>query len=221
MHDPMTLAHRIMWPIPRISKKQQLGGRQNPKFGWQARVWPFAHHTYFSPFVYLFGYELYFSSMVDIWHTDPKGDAGPACHGRKHWKWHIHHMSVKLPIYYDFMQKHVTRCSWCRQKSSKELGRVNHSNGTGVYHSKCMTEYSTHYHQHDPRGCYACSGKAAFDFNRNGGAQLTTLPEVLPVMPANQRRALSSLHTMVNLGLLPYDKAVKRYNSQKEKAKWL
>lgn len=169
MHDPMTRAHRIMWPIPRISKKDKLGGRFEPNFGWQVNIWPFSKHTYFSPFVYLFGYELYFTSFIEFWHTDPRGDAGPACHGRKHWKWHIHHMSISPSFWYRFKQKYITRCMYCAKKSNKELGLVNHSDGRKgtAYHASCMSEMSKHYHSHDPRGCYTCSGKKAFDFNRS------------------------------------------------------
>lgn len=168
MHDPMTLAHRIPNPIPRISKNKHLGhGTHNDKrWGWQIRIKPFAKHTYISPFVYIAGYELYFDSLVDIWHTDPRGDAGPACHGRKHWKWHIHHMSIQWTFIQRYIQRHITKCAWCGKKSSKELGLVNHSDHRTVYHSKCMSEKSKEFHRHDPQGCYNCSGSASFEYNR-------------------------------------------------------
>jgi hypothetical protein len=165
MRDPKTLAHRIVKPIPSIRKQNE---REHDRYGngfhWQMRI--FSRRRHISPFIYVFGYELYFDSFIEIWHTDPLGDIGPPCHGRKWWRLHLHHMSISPSFWYDFRQKHITRCSWCRKKSSKELGRVNHSNGTGIYHSKCMSEFSEYYHSHDPRGCYACSGKSAFEFNR-------------------------------------------------------
>lgn len=169
MRDPMTLAHRLVKPIPQIRRQNERElDRYGKGFHWQMRIRPFSKHTYISPFIYVFGFELYFSSFIEIWHTDPLGDAGPACHGRKHWRWHIHHMSISPSFWYDFRQKHITRCAWCGKKSSKELGRVNHSNGIRgvVYHSECMSEFSKHHHAHDPRGCYACSGSKSFDFNR-------------------------------------------------------
>lgn len=170
MHDPMTLVMSIKKPIPRISKKY-VGRRQDDqrKFSWQVRLRPFAKHNYISPFIYLFGYELYFEDFLQVWHTDPLGDAGPACHGRKHWKWHIHHMSISPSFWYDFRQKHIARCAYCGKKSSKELGRVNHSNGVRfvAYHSSCMSKMHKEHHEHDPRGCYACSGSKSFDWNRN------------------------------------------------------
>lgn len=168
MHDPMTLAHRIVNPIPKVSKRlpspvnDALG-----RFKWtiRLRTKPYPH-LYISPFIYIGKYELYFESLLDIWHTDPKGDIGPPCHGRKYWKWHIHHMSVKFPPWYDFKQKHINKCAWCGKKYNKELGRVNHSDGRRVYHSQCSTEAHKAHHAHDPRGCYNCSGKSSFEYNR-------------------------------------------------------
>lgn len=165
MRDPSTLAHRIVKPFPHITKQNE---REHDRYGngfhWQMRI--FSKNRYISPFIYVFGYELYFSSFIEIWHTDPLGDAGPACHGRKHWKWHFHHMRVSPSFWYDFRQKHITKCAWCGKKSSKELGRVNHSDGRTVYHATCSSEASKAHHAHDPRGCYACSGSSAWEFTR-------------------------------------------------------
>lgn len=169
MRDPSTLAHRIVSPFPTIRKQTD---RERERYGhglgfhWQVRLRPFAKHNYISPFIYVFGREIYFHSFIEIWHTDPLGDAGPACHGRKHWKWHIHHMRVSPSFWYDFKQKHITKCAWCGKKSSKELGRVNHSDGRTVYHATCSSEASKAHHAHDPRGCYACSGNSAWEFTR-------------------------------------------------------
>lgn len=165
MRDPMTLAHRIVKPIPQIHKRRpSMADDARGWFHWQMRI--FSKNRYISPFIYIGKYELYFSSFIEIWHTDPLGDAGPACHGRKHWKWHIHHMSISPSFWYDYRQKHITKCAWCGKKSSKELGRVNHSDGRTVYHSSCQSEQHKAHHAHDPRGCYNCSGKSSFDYNR-------------------------------------------------------
>jgi len=168
MRDPMTLAHRIVKPIPKVSRR-----RSSPVddargwFNWTVRLHRKPYwNLYVSPFIYIGKYELYFESFIDIWHTDPLGDAGPACHGRKFWKWHIHHLSISPSFWYDFRQKHITRCAWCGKKSSKELGRVNHSDGRTVYHAACQSEAHKHFHSHDPRGCYACSGSAAWEWER-------------------------------------------------------
>lgn len=168
MHDPMTLAHRIPNPIPRISKNKHLGhgNHKDKRWGWQVRFKPFSKHNYFSPFVYIAGYELYFDSLVDIWHTDPRGDAGPACHGRKHWKWHIQHMSIKWVFIQRFVKRHITRCAWCNGKSDKKLGMVHFSNGRVVFHEKCYSEHDRMIHDHNPQGCYRCSGSASFEYNR-------------------------------------------------------
>lgn len=169
MRDPMTLAHRLVKPIPQIRKQNELQqNRYGKGFHWTIRLHrkPYLN-LYVSPFIYAFGYELYFSSFIEIWHTDPLGDAGPPCHGRKFWKWHIHHLSISPSFWYDFRQKHITRCAWCGKKSNKELGRVNHSDGRTVYHAQCSSDARRHLHDHDPRQCYNCSGPAAWRQNRD------------------------------------------------------
>lgn len=160
MRDPKTLAHRIVKPMPTITKQSELQHRRYGNgFSWAIRLHrkPYPN-LYISPFIYVFGYELYFSSFIEIWHTDPKGDIGPPCHGRKFWKLHIHHMSISPSFWYDFRQKHITRCAWCGKKSSKELGRVNHSDGRTVYHAACSTAAHKALHDHHPAECYYCSG---------------------------------------------------------------
>lgn len=170
MRDPMTLAYRIVKPIPQIRKQNE---REHDRYGngfhWQMRI--FSRRRYISPFIYIFGYELYFSSFIEIWHRDPLGDIGPPCHGRRWWKLHIHHMSISPSFWYDFRQKHITRCAWCGKKSSKELGRVNHSDGRTVYHAQCSSEAHKALHAHDPRECYNCSGEAAWKQNRKRTAR--------------------------------------------------
>lgn len=168
MRDPMTLAHRIVNPIPKVSKRRpSMADDARGWFNWTIRLHTKPYpNLCISPFVYIGKYELYFESFIDIWHTDPKGDAGPPCHGRKFWKWHLHHLSISPSFWYNFRQKHITKCAWCGKKSSKELGRVNHSDHRTVYHSACMSEKSREYHAHDPKGCYNCSGKSSFEYNR-------------------------------------------------------
>lgn len=35
-----------------------------------------------------------------------------------------------------------------------------------LYHSECLSKKNKRLHEHDPKGCYACSGSASFEYNR-------------------------------------------------------
>lgn len=159
MHDPMTRARSLWSPIPEVRKQTEKERyRYGKRFNWQVTLRK--KNSYFSPFVYVLGYRLYFHSFIELWHTDPKGDAGPACHGRKYWKWHLHHMDISFSSWKRFKQRHITRCAWCGKKSNKELGLVNHQSLNGLlYHAKCTGESYKSYHAHDPRKCYNCKPK--------------------------------------------------------------
>lgn len=212
MHDPSTLAHSIKRPWPKI---RVLNGRELEKYGsgfhWQIR--PFG---YVSPFIYIFGRELYFPAIIEIWHTDPLGDSGPACHGRKHWKWHFNHMRIRLSFWYDFLQAQIDRCAWCGKKSTGkmangELGRVNHSDGRATYHSACLDAKNNAYHAHDPNKCWNCEQNT----------KVVYLPLLQRYMPAEQYRIVESLRMNVDLGFMGQETAIAIYNKRKRAARWL
>lgn len=155
MRDPMTLVLSIKNPIPKINlRRSSPADDARGWFHWQMRL--FSKRPYISPFIYIGKYELYFDEIIGIWHTDPRGDVGPPCHGRKYWRWHIHHMSVKPTFYYAFIQRHITKCAWCGNQSNKDQGRVNHRTGNITCHAECLSTYIESLHSHDPSTCYRC-----------------------------------------------------------------
>lgn len=209
MRDPKTLAFSILRPWPEIHLRPD-----NPLqdaqgwFNWTIRLHRRPHfNLYISPFIEIGKYQLYFPEIIGIWHTDPLGDVGPPCHGRKWWKYHLTHLSIQWTFWQSFVQNHITKCAWCGKKSSKELGRVNHSDGRTRYHAECSSEASNAYHAHDPYKCYPCKQKL--------------LPEITLLMPYEQRELLDSLRVQVELGLMHKTAAVALYNKKKLATKWL
>jgi hypothetical protein len=197
MHSPEALAFSIRSPFPSMRRKVKEG---NPR--WKS---PIRHvrglKFRYSPFMTLGGYEYYFDSWVDFWHMEPGGaDSGTVCktkwwkdkqgnqRGRQTWKWHFWHYKVSWSLIYKWRRHLLTRCAECGGPSRK--GHVvNHSDAgwyggpkvpiwcgeVHLYHSECLSKKSKRLHEHDPRGCYACSGKASFEFNRkqrNGSKEL-------------------------------------------------
>lgn len=204
MRDPMTLAYSIKRPWPDI--RTRIDSPRNDARGWfnwtvrlHRKPYP---NLYISPFVYVGKYELYFPEIIGIWHTDPLGDAGPPCHGRKFWKFHIQHMSIQWSFWQNFVQKHITKCSWCGGKSNKEQGRVNHTSGHMRCHALCLSAFINSLHDHDPATCYMCKQKR--------------LPEIRPNMPYEQRELLDGLRVQIELGLMDTTKAVSLYNLRKK-----
>lgn len=176
MHSPEVLVGSILNPIPRITKRTK-SRVTSIKFG--------------SHFWYIGDYELYFPSLIDIWHIEPHGaDALTICKDRirdkdgkfvrwsNAWKWHFWHYKINFVFLHTWRRRLLTRCAECGGASRKG-NVVNHSFGgyrakvpfyigeQGLYHSECMAKVSKQQHEHDPRGCYACSGKASFEYNRN------------------------------------------------------
>lgn len=188
MRSPEVLAFSIVRPWPQISKQPMR--RSAPK--WQLPIVKRTDGSFFiSRFAYANGYELYFPSLLDIWHMEPGGkDSLTVCKHRvtdkdgkfvkwsNVWRWHVWHWKISPVFIYNIRRRLFTRCAWCGGPDRKG-NRVNHSFGHdrvkaplwigehGLYHSECMAAMNKERHQHDPRGCYACSGKAAFEFNRN------------------------------------------------------
>lgn len=242
MHSPEALAFSIVRPWPQISKSPM---RKNvPK--WQLPIIRRSDGSFMlSRFAYANGRELYFPSLFDIWHMEPGGrDSGSVCktkwykdkngndRAKQTWRWHFWHYKVTPVFIYDIRRRLLTRCAECGGPDRKG-NRVNHSNsgwGGGpkvpiwcgevhLYHADCLAKLSKQRHEHDPRGCYACSGKASFEFNRRD-ALPKTLPAINPFMPPKQRELLSSLHVAVDLGFSTQEAAIKSYAAQKKAATW-
>lgn len=244
MHSPEVLAFSIVRPWPTIHKKPI--GRNNPK--WALPIRRRADGSLFtSRFAYFNGAELYWPSIIDIWHMEPGGaDSLTVCQNKiydsktgkfkkftRRWRWHFWHWKITPVFLYGWRRYLFTRCAECGGPSRKG-NVVNHSDagwGGGpkvplwcgevhLYHAECLSKKSKRHHDHDPRGCYSCSGKESFAFNRSGAA-VSKLPRVMPNMPIEQRKVLESLNLAVKLNVLPHDRAVETYNSKKLAARWV
>lgn len=243
MHSPEVLAFSIWRPWPVVHKKPM--GRNNPKWALPIRRRVDGSH-YISRFAYVNGIELYFPSFIDVWHMEPGGhDSLTICKDRKldsagkfvkwshTWKLHFWHWHITWPALHELRRRIFTRCAECGGPSRKG-NMVNHSNGgwsggpkvpfwcgeVHLFHSDCLSKLTRRQHEHDPRGCYSCSGKEAFSYKRQNTTNVK-LPLITPKMPLVQRRTLSSLHALVDMRIVPYALAVKRYNAAKDKAAWL
>jgi hypothetical protein len=239
MHSPEVLAWSVYRPWPTIRKQSHRANA--PK--WQLPIRKRkGGGFYMSHFGYFNGYELYWPSAIDVWHMEPGGaDALTICRDRKKdkhgnwkfthgWKWHFWHYKVSWSFIYGWRRYLLTRCAECGGPSRKGH-MVNVSNGgwdggpkvpiwcgeVHLFHSECLSRVNKQYHTHDPRGCYACSGKASFEYNRN-----KVLPAIRPEMPLEQRKVLDGLHAGVNLGMLDRSRAIEQYQAKKLRAsKWL
>lgn len=193
MHSPEVLAWSILRPWPKISKR-----RESPVNDARGKV----QIKLGSHFWYVGKYELYFPSIIDVWHIEPGGkDSLTVCKDRirdedgkfvrwSHaWKWHFWHYKVSWSFIYGWRRRLLTRCAECGGPSRKG-NVVNHSFGGrskmpiylgehGLYHSECMAKVSKRQHEHDPRSCYGCSGKASFEFNRRQKNSSTELAKRL------------------------------------------
>lgn len=187
MHSPEVLVFSIRSPFPSMRRKVKEG---NPR--WRS---PFRRRGFkfrFSPFMTLAGYEFYFQDWVMVWHYEPGGrDALTVCRDRyknkkgewkytNGWKWHFWHWKITPSLLYKWRRYLFTRCAECGGPSRKG-NVVNVSNGgwdggpkvplwcgeVHLFHSECLSKLNKRHHEHDPRGCYACSGKASFEYNRN------------------------------------------------------
>ena len=198
MHSPEVLAFHIRSPFPTRMNKKKLPPEAQQ---WKSPFyWSKGRGLRFSPFMHLAGREFHFEDIAMIWHIEPGGkDALTVCerrwkdaegkwHYSKAWRWHIWHWQVSPSLLYKWRRRLFTRCAYCGGPSRKG-SVVNVSDGgwdgapktplwcgeIQLYHSKCHAIISNNRHRHDPRGCYGCSGKASFEFNRrqrNGSREL-------------------------------------------------
>ena len=164
MHSPEVLAFSIRRIWPEIHKNSM---RKNaPR--WQAPIHRRDDGSWMiSPFAYVPGHELYFPSLLDVWHMEPGGrdsltvckhritdDQGNFVRWSNAWKWHVHHWKISPVFIYTIRRKLLTRCARCGGRSVKG-NQVNHSltwnGGAGtkwwqpekhLFHSKCAAEES-------------------------------------------------------------------------------
>ena len=136
MHSPEVLAWDIPRPWPEVRNRR-----------------PHANHRW--PFVEFRGRELYFPTLLNIWHIEPHGEDAlrGKCRGTR-WKWHVHHWQVQFVPWRMFRRRYLTHCEWCGQKD--RTGAINCGYGysedpsrwwqgeRGNYHSDCLSAHSAH-----------------------------------------------------------------------------
>lgn len=57
-------------------------------------------------------------TVMTVWHRDPSGYDSTTCKFRDHWK-HVHHWRLQINVWQGFRLRHLDRCAWCGQGSSK------------------------------------------------------------------------------------------------------
>jgi len=125
----------------------------------------------FSVFWYVGPFELYWPSLVTIWHREPNGhDSGEVC---KHsfrwqesdgtwrskpnraWKWHVHHWKIQVSPLQHLRRWALTRCEWCGGRSRKgDYVNCSHSwdrdrghwwqGERGLFHQDCSSIHGAH-----------------------------------------------------------------------------
>lgn len=178
MHDPLVVAHQLRrpfpsWPPRRVTRgprwQLKLRHRCRPSCDHPPMRWggfpPWKPSSYSSHWR-LAGWEVYWPSLVTIWHREPGGhDSGTVCphfyrwrgpgdkwnsKPARAWKWHVHHWSIQVPMLQDLRRALVERCDWCGGRSVRE-NKVNVSHSwdnrarrwwestPGLYHSGCSS----------------------------------------------------------------------------------
>ncbi len=171
MHDPMAVAFSVRRSWPKIRKLNR-----EYRTTFRGVFWRFA------------GYELYWPSLITVWHVEPDGrDAGMVCKPGT-WRKHPRHWKVQVHPWQNFRRWAFTRCAWCAGKS-RHGDQVNTGYGwepnpkpahwwqseRGLYHSDCLSIDHAHHtcvcslidggpwengnHRGDPYGdCATCGG---------------------------------------------------------------
>ena len=193
MHSPEVLAWSVYRPWPSIRKH---GVRQNnPR--WRSPITFHRGKLRISHFAYFDGVELYWPSIIDVWHMEPGGkDALTVCQDRykdkngewhysQGWKWHFWHYKVSWSFIYGWRRWLFTRCAECGGPSRKgHVVNVSTGGWDGaaktplwcgeikLYHSDCYAQVSRQTHMHDPSKCYSCKQKSDDEANKELASRL-------------------------------------------------
>jgi hypothetical protein len=181
MHDPLVVAREIRRPWPAYFRKVK-PGQPRWKIKLSHRCRPSCDHPplkhggfpWWKPSSYsshwtLAGVEMWWPSLVTIWHREPDGhDSGTVCphfirwrgpDGKwqmkpyNRWKWHVYHWRIQVPMWQELGRRLFQRCAWCSGRSTKR-NRVNVSHAwrdkraawwrseSHLYHSGCSSAES-------------------------------------------------------------------------------
>lgn len=140
MHDPMVETFTIRRPWPKVSRQTR-----KRKARFRGAFW------------YVAGVELYWPSLITVWHVEPDGqDAGAICKPST-WRRHPHHWRIQFHPWQHFRRWAFTRCTWCGGKSRKG-DYVNTGYGwepdrkpahwwqseRGLFHGDCLSVHHAH-----------------------------------------------------------------------------
>jgi hypothetical protein len=155
MHDPMVVAHTIRRPWPQVRRRPNRTGRRVAvRFSW--RRWYDFRSAVFMTHWHVLGLELYWPSLVTIWHVEPGGrDSLTVCKHSGRWRWHVHHWRFQLPPLQALRRWLLTRCSWCGGRSRKgDVVNVSHQwdgprgrwwrGEPGLFHADCSSIERAH-----------------------------------------------------------------------------
>lgn len=156
MHDPLVVAFEIRRPWPghfrRVREGQphwrvKLHHRCRPSCDHPPMRWggfpPWKLSSYSSHWN-LAGWEMYWPSLVTVWHREPGGhDSGTVCPHYVRWrgpddkwrtkylhawKFHVHHWRIQVPMAQEARRWLFQRCAWCGGPSRRgNLVNVSHS----------------------------------------------------------------------------------------------
>jgi hypothetical protein len=107
VHSPLTVAHEIRTPIPKVERRRAPSDRpRGPR--WSAH-WYLADKT------------LYFPPLVTIWHREPDDqDSGTVCTRDTNWRWHFDHWEYQIHPVQKWRRRIMTRCAECGGRSTKK-----------------------------------------------------------------------------------------------------
>jgi hypothetical protein len=174
MHDPMVLALSIRRPFPRIKRRSKT----------RVQVTPF---RFGSCFWYVGRFELYWPSVIDVWHDEPGGrDSGEVCgypaRGRKLPRWlfvHRSHLHVNIIPIRAWNRRLYQRCAHCKGKSRKgHEVNVSHQwdgprqkwgqSAPGLYHMTCSGLVNVMRERDEAHRAIAAAGLDAADLELAG-----------------------------------------------------
>jgi hypothetical protein len=148
MHDPMCVAFKVKYPIPkrvyasRNAPRWQLSRRRrtNPE-NLGEPVWPWWRPTGYN--LHAFGHRWGWRTLATVWHVEPNGaDAGEVCkHWRDgkpnhRWRWHVRHWRVQVKPWLS-IRRRFDRCGECNRRMNK-ASRHGYMGGDAVYHRECI-----------------------------------------------------------------------------------
>lgn len=155
MHDPMVVALVIRRPWPKRGYSvSDYTSKIQFRYSW-AKWWDLRPSS-FRAFWRVGRVELYWPSLITIWHVEPGGhDAFTICKHKSRWKWHLWHWKIQIHPLQRLRRWALTRCEWCGGRSRKGdyVDTTNHwgrepgkwwIGERNLFHSDCLSVKQAH-----------------------------------------------------------------------------